>query len=141
MSVYVPVELRRQVRSYFRSGCAYCRSAESLSVVTFELEHIVPLSHGGKTEFENLCLACPTCNRHKADRVSGRLESDGDEVAFFHPHRDRWADHFAWSDDFTTLIGLSIIWKVTIDALRINRPQLVRVRRIWVATNEHPPVD
>ncbi len=37
MSVYVPVKL------------------------SFEFEHITPLSAGGKNAFENLCLACPTC--------------------------------------------------------------------------------
>jgi hypothetical protein len=29
--------------------------------------------------------------------------------------------------------------RATIYALKINRPQMVRVRRMWVAMNEHPP--
>ena len=27
----------------------------------------------------------------------------------------------------------------TIEALRLNRPQLVRLRRLWVRLGEHPP--
>lgn len=32
--------------------------------VTFEVDHIVPAAGGGKTRLSNLCLCCPTCNRH-----------------------------------------------------------------------------
>lgn len=71
MSVYIPAELRRRVRAHFLQRCAYCQSSEALTAVTFEVEHIQPLSLGGQTDFENLCLACPTCNRHKANRVMG----------------------------------------------------------------------
>lgn len=141
MSVYVSVELKRRIRAIFKFCCAYCRSPESLSVVTFEFEHILPLSLGGKTEFDNLCLACPTCNRHKADRVGASLVVGGETIEFFHPHRDRWTDHFAWIEDATKLAGLSATDEVTIAAFRMNRPQLVRVRQIWAATDEHPPDD
>ena len=46
------------------------QTAESLTVTTFEIEHIIPRSKGGETAFENLCLACPTCNRYKSDRLA-----------------------------------------------------------------------
>ncbi|MBD2694826.1 HNH endonuclease [Anabaena catenula] len=32
--------------------------------MTFEVEHIRPLSLGGEAIFENLCFACPSCNRY-----------------------------------------------------------------------------
>jgi hypothetical protein len=41
----------------FGDCCAYCRTAEHLTVVTFEYEHIVPRSAGGQTELENLCIS------------------------------------------------------------------------------------
>lgn len=59
MSDYIPVDLKRQIRQQFNETCAYCQTAEYLTVTTFEIEHIVPLSAGGKTLLENLCLACP----------------------------------------------------------------------------------
>lgn len=71
MSLYIAAELRRRVRKHFADCCAYCRTAEWLTVVTFEIEHIVPISAGGSTEFDNLCFAYPMCNRHKADRTAG----------------------------------------------------------------------
>lgn len=65
MSVYIPVELQRQIRAHFANYCAYCLTAESLTVTIFEFEHIMPRSAGGETVFDNLCLACPSCNRYK----------------------------------------------------------------------------
>ncbi|MEL7316637.1 MAG: HNH endonuclease signature motif containing protein [Cyanobacteria bacterium J06559_3] len=60
MSSYIPVSLQQQIKKHFANCCAYCRTAESLTVSTFEFEHIVPLSRRGKTAFSNLCLSCPT---------------------------------------------------------------------------------
>ncbi|MBW4601843.1 MAG: HNH endonuclease [Calothrix sp. FI2-JRJ7] len=61
MSAYIPVELQRQVRARFFNACAYCRTAEILTGMTFEFEHIKPRALGGETLFENLCFACPNC--------------------------------------------------------------------------------
>src|SRR4029434_6530046 len=63
MSLYVPAALRRHIRARFLDRCAYCLTAEALIAATFEIEHIIPRSAGGETIFDNLCLACPTCNR------------------------------------------------------------------------------
>lgn len=139
MSAYVPVELRRRVRSHFHNLCAYCRTPEALTVVIFEIEHIMPRSVGGATSFDNLCLACPTCNRYKSDRTFGLGDKQQQEAALFHPHRDVWTQHFSWNEDATELVGLTLTGQVTIDTLRMNRPQMTRVRRLWVAMREHPP--
>jgi hypothetical protein len=138
VSAYIRVDLQRRIREHFANRCAYCRTAESLTVSLFEIEHIVPRSAGGETAFENLCLACPTCNRFKADRQSIRDET-GREAALFHPQRDLWSDHFAWSADGTEVVALTPTGRATLAALRMNRPQLLRVRQMWVAMDEHPP--
>lgn len=66
MSEYISENLKQKIYNYFSNCCAYCRTANSLMPVTFECEHIIPRSAGGKTVFENLCLACPMCNRYKS---------------------------------------------------------------------------
>ena len=139
MSLYLPADLRRRVRDRFANCCAYCRTAEDLTVAIFEFEHIVPRSTGGETVFVNLCLACPTCNRYKADRTVATDPETQQEVALFHPHRDVWIDHFSWNHDATRINALSLTGRATIAALRMNRPQLIRVRRMWVSMSEHPP--
>ena len=87
MSVRVPAAFRRRVAEHFTYCCAYCRTAVSLSVAIFELEHITPRSAGGETTFENICFSCPTCNRYKADRTSAIDPDTSKEVALFHPHQ------------------------------------------------------
>jgi HNH endonuclease len=139
VSAYVPAELRRQIRAQFAYCCAYCRTAESLTVAIFEIEHIIPRWAGGETVFENLCLACPTCNRYKAHRQTAIAPPLGQAVPLFHPQQQRWEDHFTWNEAATEIIGLTPTGQATIDALRMNRPQLVRLRRMWLKMREHPP--
>lgn len=140
MSVYIPVELQRQIRSRFANCCAYCQTAESLTVTTFEFEHIVPIAKSGETSFENLCLACPSCNRYKAVRQTAIDPTTQIEVRLFHPQQQGWAEHFKWNEAATEIIGLTPTGRATIVVLRMNRPQLLRVRQMWVKMGEHPPV-
>lgn len=140
MSQYIAAYLREQILAQAGGRCAYCRSAEALLGVTFEIDHIVPLSVGGETSVDNLCLSCPTCNRHKAARQTALDPLSGVHAPLFHPPTQTWDDHFAWSDDGTMLIGLTPAGRATIELLRMNRPVLVQMRRYWVAQNLHPPV-
>ena len=139
MSAYIPVELQRQVRDRFANCCAYCCTAEALTVSTFEFEHITPRSAGGESVLENLCLSCPSCNRYKAQRQNATDPLTEEMVSLFHPQLQAWTDHFAWSEDATEIIGLTPIGRATITALKMNRPQMIRVRRMWVKMGEHPP--
>lgn len=139
MSVYISANLQRQIRTHFANYCAYCRTFESLTVTPFEYEHIIPLASGGETTFENLCLACPTCNRHKAHRQTAVDPLTNQMVSLFHPHRQAWEEHFSWNEDATEIQGLTPIGRATVAALKMNRIQLVRVRRMWVKMGEHPP--
>jgi len=106
--------------------------------VTFEIDHITPASSEGKTILSNLCLSCPTCNRHKANRLTAPDPRDGAPVALFHPHRDVWSDHFEWRDGATQLFGKTPAGRATISALQMNRSQITLLRAYWVATGRHP---
>jgi hypothetical protein len=139
VSVYVSNTLQRQIRDRFANCCAYCRTAEALTVTTFEFEHIMPLSAGGTTVFENLCLACPTCNRHKANRQTATDPETQTVAPLFHPQQQSWSDHFAWNADASEVTGLTAIGRATVAMLKMNRPQMTRVRRMWGKLGEHPP--
>ena len=138
MSVYIPVDLQKQIRTRFANCCAYCHTAEFLTVTTFEFEHITPRSAGGETIIENLCLACPSCNRYKAYRQVAIDPVTLKEVPLFHPYLQFWKEHFVWNEDATEIVGLTPTGRATIIALKMNRPQLIRVRRMWVKMEEHP---
>lgn len=139
MSAYIPVELRRQVRARFANRCAYCKTSEALTSATFEIEHIVPRSANGDTVPGNLCLACPTCNRFKAYRQTALDPVTQHEVPLFHPRQQTWEEHFTWSENASEIIGETPVGRTSIVALKMNRLQLTRVRRMWVTMGEHPP--
>lgn len=56
--------------------CAYCgahvgeeRRGRSLTVQDFTLDHILPVSRGGKNSWGNTVCACFECNQRKANRL------------------------------------------------------------------------
>jgi len=139
MSAYISAQLREQVIANAGGRCAYCQSRQDLMGVTFEVDHIVPKSAGGPTSLANLCLSCPTCNRHKARRLTAQDPVSGNVVPLFHPLKQAWAEHFTWSSDGTEVRGLTSIGRATIEALQMNRPTIVQLRGYWAALGLHPP--
>ena len=118
----IPQALRQAVIDAAQGRCAYCLSPEQMMGVAFEVDHIRPRSAGGRNQLDNLCLSCPTCNRHKARRLSAPDPVSGRAVRLFHPKRDVWLHHFAWSADGAHIIGLTPTGRATVEALRFNRP-------------------
>jgi 5-methylcytosine-specific restriction endonuclease McrA len=47
-----------------RNSCQYCGSSKHLTI-----DHVVPKSKGGKTDWKNLVTACLRCNTQKGDRT------------------------------------------------------------------------
>ena len=60
-------------------------------------------------------------------------------VPLYHPRRDRWDEHFAWSDDFTLIVGLTPTRRATVETLLLNRDGVMNLRRLLYARGEHPP--
>lgn len=119
--------------------CEYCRSQARVAVQPFSIEHVVPRARGGETTLENVALACQGCNNHKYDRIEGHDPITGGLVALFHPRLDQWDHHFAWSDDFAWMVGLTPVGRATVEALRLNREGVVNLRRARRAVGMHPP--
>jgi 5-methylcytosine-specific restriction endonuclease McrA len=93
------MDLRQQVTERANRSCEYCRSQARYATQPFSVEHIIPRAKGGPTILENLALACQGCNNHKYDKVEAPDLVSGEIVPLYHPRRDRWNAHFAWSDD------------------------------------------
>ena len=136
---YISEEVRSQVRRDCRDRCSYCQALQQYILGVLEIDHIIPKVDGGSDEAENLCLACPSCNRFKAVRKNTIDPITEISTPFFNPQLQIWEEHFAWNEDASEIVGLTDIGRVTIEALKMNRVQLIRVRKMWVKLGEHPP--
>jgi hypothetical protein len=135
---YLSEKLRRQVIERARERCEYCQTPQVI-VVEMEVDHITPEVAGGQTTLDNLCLACISCNGFKLDYQTGLDPETGGEVSLFNPRTQLWADHFAWSEDGTRVLGRTAIGRATVERLRMNRERLVKARQLWVQAGWHPP--
>ncbi len=68
------VGCRRAYRAYMRwarnvpaADCNWCH--QSTTPKSRHIDHIIPLSRGGADAVENLCIACPPCNRKKGAKM------------------------------------------------------------------------
>jgi hypothetical protein len=136
----VPEEIRNRVRQAARDRCGYCLSPQRLVMSKLEIEHIIPRAHGGGDDESNLWLSCGLCNRHKASQVTGTDPLDNANVELFNPRCHVWGEHFKWSSDGTLVIGLTVIGRATVQAIRLNNEIAVEVRRNWVLAGWHPPL-
>lgn len=69
---YVPVPRffnlplsRRSLLSRDNYTCQYCGSTEH----PLTIDHVIPKSRGGKTEWTNVVAACVSCNRRKGNKM------------------------------------------------------------------------
>lgn len=130
-------ETREFITARAGGCCEYCQMHQSLQGATFHIEHVIPRVRGGVSDSSNLALACPSCNLHKADRVSSQTNASTVAVVFFNPRSDVWAEHFEW-DDYT-LIGKTEVGRVTIQALDLNQERRIKIRQAEQLFGLFPP--
>jgi hypothetical protein len=135
----VTAQVRRQVLARAKECCEYCYSQVKFATQSFSVEHITPRYKGGKTTLDNLALSCQGCNNHKYTKTEGFDPIAQQFVPLYNPRQQAWSDHFIWNSDYTLIIGLTPIGRVTLNELQLNRTGLVHLRQVLFALGEHPP--
>lgn len=132
---------RRKI--FARAGwrCEYCRTPEDFVPDPFAIEHIIPLSAGGKTRLDNLASACLACNGRKYNKVAGIDPLTQELALLFNPRKQRWPDHFTWSEDALLVVGLTPTGRATVKTLKMNHQKMVNLRRVLLLAGLHPPQD
>jgi len=131
--------LRAQIAQAAHYCCEYCQTAQEISGAQMHIEHIMPLSQGGSSHADNLCLACAWCNSFKWAKTESIDPKSGKQTPLFHPRIQIWQDHFRWSNDGTRIIGLTEVGRATVSALQLNNEYIIPARRHWVEAGWHPP--
>jgi hypothetical protein len=135
----ISAEVRQLVIERAHGCCEYCLSQSDYATQSFSVEHIFARARGGASTPDNLALACQGCNNHKYDKITAIDPLSNQQAPLYHPRRDRWEEHFAWSDDLALLVGLTPTGRATIAALFLNREGVVNLRHLLAATGKHPP--
>lgn len=59
------VEIRNRILKQFNNKCCYCGSENKL-----EIDHIIPISKGGREDERNMQVLCKKCNLSKGNRIN-----------------------------------------------------------------------
>jgi HNH endonuclease len=125
-------EVRQFVRQRAENRCEYCRLAQQHApVAKFHVEHIRARQHRGDDTPENLCLACPRCNRFKGPNLTTYDPKTNEKVDVFNPRTDTWSEHFEF--DSIYIIGSTPMGRGTVELLQMNAGDRLDVR---MAQNE-----
>lgn len=136
-ATHVPAALRREVHQRALGCCEYCLLCEEDAFFPHEPDHVIALKHGGRTEADNLALACLECNRHKGSDLSSIDPRTGDLTPLFHPRTQGWDEHFEVRDG--RIVGTTPVGRVTVALLRFNDPARIEARRELASQRRWPP--
>jgi 5-methylcytosine-specific restriction endonuclease McrA len=71
--------------------CQYCGKKQAKKDLT--LDHVIPKSRGGKSQWYNIVACCQKCNEEKGDRLPSELEWK----LLKQPAKPRWKSHIGTS--------------------------------------------
>lgn len=74
----IPPQLRAEVLNRDNFTCQWCGA--KAPDVALQVDHIIPVIRGGKTEARNLQTLCHACNIGKSDRVFHLLPPEGQKI-------------------------------------------------------------
>ena len=135
----IPEELQNRVRQRANYLCEYCHASEQWQYVAFTIDHVIPLTTSGADTIDNLALACFHCNRKKSGKTTAIDPHSSTEVPLFNPRQHSWSEHFIWSADGLSIIGLTSIGRATVTALALNRERVINIRAADKTVGRHPP--
>jgi len=111
---------------------------ETIFNLSFEVEHIIPISRNGLDIETNLALACRSGNLHKADHVAAYDELTNRPIRLFDPRVDLWDVHFRLARETGKLEGLTGIGRASIVRLQMNGAQQTTARLRWIRAGLFP---
>jgi hypothetical protein len=135
-SDYISVELRKLIINRASKRCEYCLIHQDFSIYTHEVDHIIPIKHGGETAADNLALSCLSCNRHKGSDFATIDQVTKEIVPLFNPRRQVWDEHFCITN--TRIEGKTQIGQATARLLQFNVPNRVLERQVLMSQEQYP---
>jgi hypothetical protein len=117
------LDIREYVRTRAQYVCEYCGVHEARVGSELTVDHYHPRSLGGSDHPENLLYCCARCNLNKRDYWHG-VDA---ELAIWNPRTSPFEEHMVVLNG-GIVSPITLTGRVTIDLLRLNRPQLIAYR-------------
>jgi len=128
---------RRQVWRRAAGFCEYCLLHQDFDLLPHHIDHVIARKHNGPDTEDNLALACVNCSLAKSSNIAGRDSRTGQLSPLFHPRAQIWNEHFRWKGPL--IVGRTVVGRVTVAVLNMNRPDRVVLRRLLIADGVFPP--
>ena len=123
----IGAQTRTQVRERAQNACEYCHLHQNDSpLAALHVEHVIPKSHGGSDDLDNLALACIDCNLHKGTNLTGIDPQTNQVTELFHPRRQEWNGHFELQGVY--LVGKTAAGRTTLRVLNMNSDDQAALR-------------
>lgn len=132
MSQYISETLRQLVLARANHRCEYCKIHAVYSFLSFHIEHIISIKHGGQSNLDNLAYSCPICNLNKGSDIATILTNPTKPIRFYNPRIDNWDIHFK-IESSGLIIPQTEIGEATIKILDLNHPDSIIEREILIA--------
>src|SRR3984957_6889335 len=123
-------QLERLIWRRAKDSSEYCRVAQTVDDLPFQIDHIIACHHDGKTVASNLALCCALCNRFKGSNISGIDRQTRRMAKLFNPRRHAWRRHFCYEGP--VLVGLTPICRPPGATLCINLDFRIAFRLLLV---------
>lgn len=98
------------------ANIAVCR--QNVSVLPYQIDHVIAQKHRSITASENLALSCFYCNSYKGPNSAGIDPVTNRISRLYNPRTDDWDAHFGW--DSPVLVGRTRLARATIGVLCIK---------------------
>lgn len=110
-----PLRFQVMVRDNFAcQGCGNTPSPENNNVV-LRVDHIVPVSKGGKTTLDNLQTLCHRCNHGKRDKIVASMIDDN---LLYQPTNDAFHPYAEQTDDIFVRVQKPLTkWQALVKAV------------------------
>ncbi len=132
----ISATLRQFIFERASERCEYCLYPQELSLLSFEIEHIISGKHGGESNIENLAFACPFCNRYKGTDLGSLDPETEDLTPFYNPRKQKWSEHFSLENALIT--PLTPEGRVTVNIFRLNHPDRILERQQAIEIKKYP---
>jgi 5-methylcytosine-specific restriction endonuclease McrA len=110
---------RARVRERAGNRCEYCQlQQEESPLAALHVEHVIPKTHGGGDDLDNLASACIDCNLHKGPNLTAVDPQTKQVTKLFNPRLLPWEDHFGWRGPY--IVGKTAIGRTTVRVLNMN---------------------